>query len=66
MKTTSQNTILAGIGAILILALVGMPVQNVEAEMDSTNVLYKLQSIQNEITKSYLYRKIHKISILTN
>lgn len=49
MKTTSQNTILAGIGAILILALVGMPVQNVEAEMDSTNVLYKLQSIQNEI-----------------
>ncbi len=49
MKTTSQNTILAGIGAILVLALVGMPVQNVEAEMDSTNVLYKLQSIQNEI-----------------
>ena len=49
MKTASQNTILAGIGAILVLALVGMPVQNAEAEMDSTNVLYKLQSIQNEI-----------------
>jgi len=50
MKTTSQNTILAGIGAILVLALVGMPVNNAEAEMDSTQVLYKLQSIQNEIT----------------
>jgi len=50
MKTTSQNTILAGIGAILVLALVGMPLQTAEAEMDSTSVLYKLQSIQNEIT----------------
>jgi len=49
MKTTSQNTILAGIGAILVLALVGIPVQNAEAEMDSTNIIYKLQSIQNEI-----------------
>ena len=49
MKTRSQNTILAGIGAILVLALVGMPIQNAQAELDSTSVLYKLQSIQNEI-----------------
>jgi len=49
MKTTSQNTILAGIGAILVLALVGMPVQNAQAEVDSTQVLYKLQSIQSKI-----------------
>jgi len=49
MKTTSQNTILAGIGVILVLALVGMPIQNAQAEVDSTQVLYKLQSIQNEI-----------------
>jgi len=47
MKTTSRNTILVGIGAILVLALVGMPIQNAEA-LDST-VLYKLQSIQNDI-----------------
>jgi len=38
---------LVGIGAILVLALVGMPIQNAEA-LDST-VLYKLQSIQNDI-----------------
>jgi len=47
MKTTSRNTILVGIGAILVLALVGMPIQNAEA-LDST-VLYKLQRIQNDI-----------------
>ena len=47
MKTTSRNTILVGIGAILVLALVGLPIQNAEA-LDST-VLYKLQSIQNDI-----------------
>jgi len=47
MKTTSRNTILVGIGAILVLALVGMPIQNAEA-LDST-MLYKLQSIQNDI-----------------
>ncbi len=38
---------MVGIGAILVLALVGMPIQNAEA-LDST-VLYKLQSIQNDI-----------------
>lgn len=47
MNQTSRNTILVGIGAILVLALVGMPIQNAEA-LDST-VLYKLQSIQNDI-----------------
>jgi len=47
MKTTGRNTILVGIGAILVLALVGMPIQNAEA-LDSS-VLYKLQSIQNDI-----------------
>jgi hypothetical protein len=47
MKTTSRNTILVGIGAILVLALAGMPTQNAEA-LDST-MLYKLQSIQNNI-----------------
>ena len=49
MKTISQNTILAGIGIILVLALVGMPIQNAQAEVDSTQVLYKLQSIQSKI-----------------
>ncbi len=38
---------MVGIGTILVLALVGMPIQNAEA-LDST-VLYKLQSIQNDI-----------------
>ena len=47
MNPTSWNTALVGIGAILVLALVGMPIQNAEA-LDST-VLYKLQSIQNDI-----------------
>ena len=47
MNPTSWNTTLVGIGAILVLALVGMPIQNAEA-LDST-VLYKLQSIQNDI-----------------
>jgi len=49
MKIISQNTILAGIGTILVLALVGMPIQNAQAEVDSTQVLYKLQSIQSKI-----------------
>jgi len=48
MNPPSWNTALVGIGAILVLALVGMPIQNAEA-LDST-VLYKLQSIQNDIT----------------
>lgn len=47
MNPTSWNIALIGIGAILVLALVGMPIQNAEA-LDST-VLYKLQSIQNDI-----------------
>jgi len=47
MNPPSWNTALVGIGAILVLALVGMPIQNAEA-LDST-VLYKLQSIQNDI-----------------
>jgi len=47
MNSPSWNTALVGIGAILVLALVGMPIQNAEA-LDST-VLYKLQSIQNDI-----------------
>jgi hypothetical protein len=47
MNPPSWNTALVGIGTILVLALVGMPIQNAEA-LDST-VLYKLQSIQNDI-----------------
>ncbi len=47
MNPPSWNIALIGIGAILVLALVGMPIQNAEA-LDST-VLYKLQSIQNDI-----------------
>jgi len=47
MNHPSWNTALVGIGAILVLALVGMPIQNAES-LDST-VLYKLQSIQNDI-----------------
>jgi len=47
MNPSSWNTALVGIGAILVLALVSMPIQNAEA-LDST-VLYKLQSIQNDI-----------------
>lgn len=49
MKTTSWNTLLVGIGAILVLALVGVPIQNAEAQEDSVGVLYQLQGIQSEI-----------------
>ncbi len=48
MNPTGWNTALVGIGAILVLALAIMPIQNAEA-LDST-VLYKLQNIQNDIT----------------
>lgn len=46
MKIT-RNAVLVGIGAILVLALAGVPIQNAEA-IDST-MLQKLQSIQNDV-----------------
>lgn len=47
MDPKSWNTVFAGIGTILVLALLGMPIQNADA-LDST-MISKLQSIQNDI-----------------
>lgn len=47
MDTKSWNTVFAGIGTILVLALLSMPIQNADA-LDST-MISKLQSIQNDI-----------------
>jgi len=48
MRTTSRNTLLVGISAILVLALV-IPIQSAEAQEASTNILFKLQDIQSNI-----------------